>query len=780
MFASVAFVTSSELSRRQFVRRLGTYSTTALIAPSLLGQASTASPAVATTPRTEVPWFQRCLRWGQTNLTEIDPLRFDLDWWRAHWRRTRIQGVVLNAGGIVAYYPTEVPLHRRAAHLGSRDFFGDLVAAAREEGLAVFARMDSHRADRAFYDAHPDWFAHDADGQPYRATDLYIACVNSPYYHQHIPAILAEVAQRYRPDGFTDNNWNGPMRHQPCYCPHCERSFRARSGAALPRAVDWDSPIYREWIDWNYARRLEIWDQFNAVTRSAGGPHCLWVGMMAGSQNWQARVFRDDREVYRRTELIMLDHQRRFDDEGFQHNAETGRRLHSVGGWDKVIPESMAMYHLTEHNFRLAAKPEPEARLWVVSGFAGGVQPWWHHVGNDQPDQRMLRTAEPLWRWHADHEQYLVHRRPVAVAGLLWSQRNMDFFGRDDGGVHVDQPWNGFSQALIRARLPSVPVHVDDIERVTAELGLRVLILPNLAALSEAQLAALRRFSAAGGSIVATGLSSLCTERGDTRPALGLADVLGVRLPAEHAWRQPATRTEWAQTWAQTYLRLTPELRAAGDGPRSGDEPVPEGERHEVLSGFEGTDILAFGGRLAELEVAADAVVPLTYVPPVPVTPAESVWMRTPRTTVPGLVLREATPARGRVVYLPADLDRRFATDYLPDHGDLLANLVRWAAHDELPLRVAGRGLIDCHLYAQPGRLILHVVNLTNAGTWRTPVHELIPLGPLEVTVQHPIAGPRARIRSLVSGAPVAATFPTSALRFELPEVLDHEVLVIE
>jgi hypothetical protein len=64
-------------------------------------------------------------------------------------------------------------------------------------------------------------------------------------------------------------------------------------------------------------------------------------------------------------------------------------------------------------------------------------------------------------------------------------------------------------------------------------------------------------------------------------------------------------------------------------------------------------------------------------------------------------------------VDMPADIDRRFAKDNLPDHARLLENLVRWAADGAIPLEVAGPGLIDCHLYRQPGRMILHLVNLT-------------------------------------------------------------------
>ena len=48
----------------------------------------------------EQPWYKTSLRWGQTNLVECDPERYDADWWREHWRRTRVQGIIVNAGGI--------------------------------------------------------------------------------------------------------------------------------------------------------------------------------------------------------------------------------------------------------------------------------------------------------------------------------------------------------------------------------------------------------------------------------------------------------------------------------------------------------------------------------------------------------------------------------------------------------------------------------------------------------------------------------------------------------
>src|SRR5262249_40353537 len=156
-------------------------------------------------------------------------------------------------------------------------------------------------------------------------------------------------------------------------------------------------------------------------------------------------------------------------------------------GWDKVMPESMAMYQAGKPTFRLSAKPAAEARMWMIEGFAGGIQPWWHHVGAYQEDRRAYQTAGPLMRWHRAYEEFLIHRWPMATVGVVWSQQNTDFYGRDDPETLVELPWRGISQALIRARIPYLPIHADHIERDAAAYGLNALILPNFAAITDEQ-----------------------------------------------------------------------------------------------------------------------------------------------------------------------------------------------------------------------------------------------------------------------------------------------------
>lgn len=380
----------------------------------------------------------------------------------------------------------------------------------------------------------------------------------------------------------------------------------------------------------------------------------------------------------------------------------------------------------------------------------------------------MLRTAEPVMRWHAANERYLVNRRPVANVGLVWSQQNADFYGRDAMDELVDLPSRGWVNALVRARIQYVPVHIDHIARDAGQLS--VLILPDIGAMSAAQVDSVRQFVARGGHLVATGESSRFDEWGDPRADYGLADLFRAHVVGTDSARRRAT----SQT-QHSYLRLTPELRARVDGPTSRAEPPVTGERHAALAGLDDTDILAYGGELAPLRVDRGAAVLATYIPPFPIFPPEDSWMRQPHTDIPGLIVSESR-AGGRVAFLPADLDRRYGRENLPDHGDVLANLVRWAAGDTMPLRVEGAGFVDCHLYRQERRLVLHLVNLTSAGTWRAPVDELIPVGPLHVSVRMPAV---SSVQMLVSRRPVRAVMRQGWATFDVGRVADHEVAVI-
>ena len=81
-----------------------------------------------------VPWQRKIRRVGQTNMTEHDPAVLDVEQWADYWASLKVDAVLVSVTGILAFYQTKVPYHRKGKFLGERDFFGECCAAARKRG----------------------------------------------------------------------------------------------------------------------------------------------------------------------------------------------------------------------------------------------------------------------------------------------------------------------------------------------------------------------------------------------------------------------------------------------------------------------------------------------------------------------------------------------------------------------------------------------------------------------------------------------------------------------
>ena len=147
-----------------------------------------------------------------------------------------------------------------ARFLNGRDLYGDLAKAAHDDGLFVMARMDSNRTAEDFFKAHPDWFARDADGKPYRADDKYITCINSPYYDEYLPDVLREISSGRIRRGSPITVGREWAAEASAIATTASASSGRRPGNRIPPRANWDDPAYRQWIMWNYgaARSLGI------------------------------------------------------------------------------------------------------------------------------------------------------------------------------------------------------------------------------------------------------------------------------------------------------------------------------------------------------------------------------------------------------------------------------------------------------------------------------------------------------------------------------------------
>jgi len=679
--------------------------------------------------------FDRAMRWGQLAFVENDPGRYDRDFWLDYFRRTHLDAVTLSAGGVVAFYPTKIPFHHRSAWMREgTDPFGDLAGACRRLGMLVVARVDPHALYPEAREAHPEWIAVGDDGQPRRHwanPDLWVTCALGPFNFEHVTGIVREIATLYDVQGIFANRWAGSGW---CYCESCRRMFKAASGRELPGSGS-DDPARRPYLLWRRQRLLELWDVWDAAIREARPGACFIPNGPPGL------------ESARRAEFLAVDQQARrgltppwaFGRSAKQYRAVMGRK--PVAGLFSVGVEE-------PYRWKDSVQAGPEVRIWALDGIANGFRPWFAKFSAVLYDRRWLQTVEDLYAWHHKNERYLRNEAPLARVGLVYSEQTRDFYGKEQAEAKVDDHVKGMYQALLEARVPFEMVHdafldPDHVDRF------KLLILPNVAALSDDQCRRLAEYVARGGSLLATFETSLYDETGAPRKDLGLRDVFQVSFEG-----QVDRRVQ------NSYLALNHETR------------------HALLAGLEEAPRVINSVQRVHVRPLAGFPSPVTLIPSYPDLPMEHVFPRVPPTDDRQAYLRDL--GRSRVVYFPGDLDRTFWEVLSGDHARLLANAVDWATNEERPVAVTGPGLLDVAAWRQKESLTVHLVNLTNPMTMKGPYREFVPVGPITVKLRVPEGVRPRRVHLLVAETVPRTEEAAGALTVTVPSVSDHEVVAMD
>jgi Hypothetical glycosyl hydrolase 6/Beta-galactosidase trimerisation domain len=731
------------LSRRDFLRYSATAGAMASIASPLAASVSTSDLADGPLRADVAPagWFDQPMRWVQLALVENDPGRFDPTFWLDYFRRLHADAATLSAGGIVAYYPTKVPLHHRSAWLDDSDPFGTLVEGCRAMGMHVVARTDPHAARDEVRQAHPDWIAVGEDGQPRRHwanPDLWITCALGPYNFEFMDQVHREIVETYKVDGIFSNRWK--PQGGDCFCVHCVENFNAATGHDLPRTTDMRDPRRREFVDWRNARLIELWKRWDATVRAArpearfipnGPPTLKSAGELA--------------------EIQFSDYQARH---GLMPPWANGRRAKEfrsvmgrrpVGGIFSVGVEE-------RYRWKDSVQSEPEIRVWVAEGTANGQRPWVAKFSGVLYDRRWLSTVERIYGWHFTHERYLRNEAPLARVALLHSEQTAaNYAGMAEEDRHEDHVL-GMYQALVEARIPFELVHEAFLDARRLE-PFKLLILSDAAALSSAQCDAIRAFVNRGGSLLATFVSSLCNEAGDRRDDFGLGDLFGVRF---------AGRVDGPMQ--NSYLSLDADRKT--------------GRRHPVLAGLEDAPRIINGAFRLDVTPTVDFPSPVTLVPTYPDLPMEDVYPRLTHTDTRELYLRQI--GTSRVAYVPWDIDRVFWEILSPDHGRLLRNLVTWALDEPPRVEVEGPGLLDVSVWQQRESITVHLVNLTNPMMMKGPIREIIPIGPQRVRLRLPGDGKARKIQLLTAGVTPDVQAADGTLTLVVPSIDVHEVVAID
>jgi hypothetical protein len=323
-----------------------------------------------------------------------------------------------------------------------------------------------------------------------------------------------------------------------------------------------------------------------------------------------------------------------------------------------------------------------------------------------------------FFRWHAANGHHYPRMRSQARVGLYHSRAVQLFGGATATRAEHATCFRGAYRALLESRIPFDLVsdrRMGDADIAEQLARYDVIVLPNVACLGDAEAAALDAFVAAGGVLVATGETGLYDARGEPREAFALESF-------------PVRRVDLSAGKLETYVRIG-----------------------EAELCFPKTRLLHLDGWYFYCDAKEDAERLLSLAPPQRYGPPELCFPELTAADHPGVLTRRH--GEGRVVYLPWLPEWLYFRDGLPEHRDLLAQLVR--ANAETPIKVEGLGPVEVTIHRQDegrGPFLLHLVNYS--GQRNNVFGEPVPLRGFRVGVKRG-CGPAT---SLIDGQSIAVS----------------------
>lgn len=728
------------MTRREFI---------AVSAASVVATRTGTAAAQASEPGK--PWYATMRRCGQLNLNERDPLTLDVDAWMDYWESLKVNAILINGGGILAFYPTKVPYQHRSEFLGARDLFGELAAGARKRNIRIVARMDCNYAYQEALDAHPEWFERNRDGSPRPQNEcpwLFKTCMFSTYFTEQMPAIYREMNERYNPDGFFTNGWPSTGSLEVCYCSACQKLYQDKIGGIPPETTDAQNPVYRKYYEVYMDRIAEVWSLWNRVAREKN-PDSVYVGNLGGG----IRTVKDLKRLGEVAAWFNADHQGRSTEDPVWICAQQGRVAQSVMD-GRTITNVIGSYSTSDPLWRHASKPAAEATLWMAQITASGMVPWYHRLGGVVLDNRWRETGRVFYDWLAANEADFRNRRSLATIAVLYPQSTVAFYRsigtreRRLNAERIDSTdyLQGLYYALLEGRFLFDFVHQENLTPEALK-PYKALLIPNAAYLRDGECQAIRRYAASGGSVWATFETSLYNEWGVRREDFGLSDVFGVHMAGD-----------LVGPVGNSYMHI--------------DRP------HPISDVFKNTEILPgteFRVPVSHLNSGSGF---LSLIPQYPAYPPEMVYPRIAKTDEPTAVFRESSGGSGRVVYFPGDIARTAWKSGNPDLNRLITGSVNWLMKNQpRPATVEGEGLLELFAWETDPGCALHILNYTNPNAMRSSIRRFYPTGPLHVSIRVPEGKRVSAVRALRAGRSLSFKQTNEIMTADLPTVTDYEVV---
>lgn len=547
-------------------------------------------------------WLDEPFRLIQTNLREIDAIDFDIDVYIQSLKDIGANCVLINVGGIVANYYTNLEYHYQNPYL-KFNLIQDVIGRLHDENIRVIGRFDFSKLNEKYAYQNPDWLYRSVNGETVNYNGQVHTCVNGGYQQEYSLKILSEALSNFPLDGVFFNMIGYQTRdyshnyHGICQSDACRKRFEEWSGGLdLPTKEDTNDEVFRKYQQFKNETKTELFNRIHDLIKSYGNHIAISTYTHAGTDFYR-RESNSHAALY--DNFVPWEYQS-------AHNVKS-----ALGSW-KNKQVSNAAVHFYGYPARHAADARWLTEQRLVEDMINGAGVDFYCIGrlDNLEDRTVLENVETVFLFHKKNEKYLHHTQTSNKVLLL-----------HDGSS--DNEYKGIMEMLIENHIQfDVMEHwclnSDDLPREIESYEL--IILPDVSRLSNEQVERIDTFVKNGGKLLATGFPSTKDEIGNPVNKIRLKS-LGVK-PEYKAFDKVQG----------TYFRIFPK-----DKELLQDEVFKE---FDIVYCWE-------QGMLCELEPGARGL--LGYIPPAMIGPPEKTYY-TEVTEQPGLIVNNF--GKGKTAFL--------------------------------------------------------------------------------------------------------------------------------
>jgi hypothetical protein len=548
-------------------------------------------------------WLNEPYRMVQTNLREIDAQDFDVGVYVKSILDMGANTVLINVGGIVANYYTDLEYQYRNPYL-KFDLIDSVIGELHDVGIRVMGRFDFSKLNEELARKKPEWLYVGIHGENVNYNGQVHTSVNGGYQQEYSFKILTEALERFPLDGVFfnmigyqtrdySNNYHGIDQSEAD-----RKAFGDWSGGLnLPVTEDDTDPVFRKYRQFKEESAQELFYRISEHIKSFGDQIAICTYTHAGV------------DLYRKESHSSLFSDRPAWEYSASHNVKS-----ALGSWQNMQVSNAAV-HFIDYPARHAADAQFFTEKRLAQNMIHGAGPDFYCIGrlDNLEDRWVLENVTRAFQFHKRNEAWLHGSHSGADVLLL----------HDD---YRESEYRGIFEFLTENHIQfDVMEHwrITDSDLPRALPDYRLVILPGIERMTPKACKLVDSYVSDGGKILATGFTSTTDEIGNPLNQFRL-NSLGVEPGFE---RVPKTQG--------CYFRIFPI-----------DKTLLQNRLLEYL------DLVYVWEDIALCRAREGATVHLGYIPPAMIGPPEKCYY-TEVTSSPGIVSMDYGKGKSALITFP-------------------------------------------------------------------------------------------------------------------------------